>query len=63
MATPVHTPRINNNDDQVKLIALEIAVGDQIERGQVLGQVETDKAVVDLEADRGGFVLAVQAEV
>ena len=62
MATPVHTPRINNNDDHVKLIALEVAVGEQIERGKVLGQVETDKAVVDIEADRSGIVLAILAE-
>ena len=63
MATPVHTPRINNNDDHVKLIALEVAVGEQIERGKVLGQVETDKAVVEIEAPATGVLTAIDRPV
>lgn len=63
MAVSVHTPRVNNNDDEVKLIGLEVAVGDQVSRGQVVAQVETDKAVVDVEASADGFVLGIAAEV
>jgi pyruvate/2-oxoglutarate dehydrogenase complex dihydrolipoamide acyltransferase (E2) component len=63
MAFSIHAPRINNNDDQVKLIALDVAVGQKIERGAVIGQVETDKAVVDVEAPAEGYVIGVQAEV
>lgn len=63
MAVSIHAPRINNNDDQVKLIALDVAVGQKIGRGAVIGQVETDKAVVDVEAPAEGYVIGVQAEV
>lgn len=63
MAVSIHAPRINNNDDQVKLIALDVAIGQKIERGAVIGQVETDKAVVDVEAPADGYVIGVQAEV
>lgn len=63
MAVSVHTPRVNNNDDEVKLIGLEVAVGDRVSRGQVVAQVETDKAVVDVEASADGFVLGIAAEV
>ena len=63
MAVSIHAPRINNNDDQVKLIALDVSVGQKIERGAVIGQVETDKAVVDVEAPTEGYVIGVQAEV
>lgn len=63
MAIPVHVPRINNNDDEVKLAGLQVAVGDKVSKGQVLAQVETDKAVVDVEAGEDGFVLAVLGEV
>ena len=57
MALPIHVPRINNNDDEVKLISLEVAKGDKVSPGQVVAQVETDKAVLDVEAPAGGFVL------
>lgn len=63
MAVPVHVPRVNNNDDQVKLVELKVAVGDQVMAGQILGAVETDKATLDVESPSAGFVLAVRAEV
>ena len=63
MATPVHIPRVNNNDDEVKLVGAEVRAGDRVSRGQVLGQVETDKSVVDIEAPEDGFVLGMTAAV
>lgn len=62
MATPVHTPRINNNDDVVTLVAYNVAVGDHVARGQVLAQVETDKAMIDVEAPDAGYILALLGE-
>ncbi len=62
MATPVHTPRINNNDDVVKLIALEVQVGARVDAGQLLAQIETDKAIVDVESPSAGYVLGWTAE-
>lgn len=59
MAEAIHVPRINNNDDEVKLVGLAVAVGGQVTKGQIIAQVETDKAVVDVEANADGFVLAV----
>jgi pyruvate/2-oxoglutarate dehydrogenase complex dihydrolipoamide acyltransferase (E2) component len=56
-------PRVNNNDDEVKLVGLQIAVGERVSKGQTIAQVETDKAVVDVEADRDGFVLAINGVV
>ena len=63
MASPIHVPRVNNNDDEVKLVALRVAVGDKISRGQLVAEVETDKAVVEVEASADGFVLGVLANV
>lgn len=59
MAEAIHVPRINNNDDEVKLVGLAVAVGGQVTKGQIIAQVETDKAVVDVEANADGYVLAV----
>jgi pyruvate/2-oxoglutarate dehydrogenase complex dihydrolipoamide acyltransferase (E2) component len=63
MAISVHAPRVNNNDDEVRLVGLEVAVGDRVARGQVVAQVETDKAVVEVEAPAEGFVLGIAAEI
>jgi pyruvate/2-oxoglutarate dehydrogenase complex dihydrolipoamide acyltransferase (E2) component len=63
MAIAIHVPRINNNDDEVKLVELKVDVGNPVERGQVVASVETDKAVVDVEAPESGFLLAVIGEV
>ena len=63
MAFAIHVPRINNNDDEVKLAGLQIAVGAHVTKGQIVAQVETDKAVVDVEAGHDGFVLAILGEV
>ena len=63
MPSAIHVPRVNNNDDEVKLSGLLIAVGDRVAKGQTVAQVETDKAVVDVEAEREGFVLALGGSV
>lgn len=57
MATPVFVPRINNNDDEVKILTFDVAVGTKVGLDQVLGQVETDKAVMDIMAPSAGYVL------
>lgn len=62
MATAIYVPRINNNDDEVKVLAFDVATGDQVEVGQILGQVETDKAVLDVTAATAGFVLGFIAK-
>lgn len=61
MATPIHVPRINNNDDEVKVLAFDVVIGDKIENGQIIGQVETDKAVLDVTASCAGYVLGFVA--
>lgn len=57
MPFPLHVPRVNNNDDQVTIVDLAAREGDFVRRGQVVGAVETDKAVLEVEADRDGYVL------
>jgi pyruvate dehydrogenase E2 component (dihydrolipoamide acetyltransferase) len=63
MANPIHVPRVNNNDDEVKLVSLRVAAGEKISRGQLVAEVETDKAVVEVEAPSDGFVLGILANV
>ncbi len=62
MATCIHVPRVNNNDDEVTLVDLRVSCGQAVHASQVLASVETDKAVVDIEATADGFVIGLQAE-
>lgn len=62
MAQPIHVPRVNNNDDEVTLVELKVSVGEHVQPGQVVAAVETDKAIVDVEAPSAGFVLAIEGE-
>jgi pyruvate/2-oxoglutarate dehydrogenase complex dihydrolipoamide acyltransferase (E2) component len=59
MASPLHVPRVNNNDDSVRIVALGVKVGEFVKRGQIVGAVETDKAVLDVPAERDGYVLQI----
>jgi pyruvate/2-oxoglutarate dehydrogenase complex dihydrolipoamide acyltransferase (E2) component len=63
MADPIPIPRVNNNDDTVKLVRLAVEVGEAVHEGDLVFEVETEKAVVGIEAERDGYVLAVNCEV
>jgi pyruvate/2-oxoglutarate dehydrogenase complex dihydrolipoamide acyltransferase (E2) component len=63
MATPIHTPRINNNDDSVQVVALHVRPGDRVRRGDVVAEVETDKSVCEVTAEHDGFVLEIRHAV
>jgi len=63
MATPVHTPRVNNNDDVVRLIRVHVKAGDRVSAGDLVAEVETEKASYTVEAEQSGFVLAVVPEI
>ena len=62
MATATYAPRINNNDDEVKVLGIDVRVGDRVSAGDIIGQVETDKAVLDVTSASDGYVLAVLAQ-
>ena len=59
MASPLHVPRVNNNDDSVRIVALGVEEGEFVKSGQIVGAVETDKAVLDVPAERDGYVLKI----
>lgn len=63
MAFALHAPRVNNNDDIVQVIAFRVAVGDFVKRGDIVLDVETDKAIVEVAAEADGYVLKLMCEV
>ena len=59
MPRAILTPRINNNDDSVRLIHLAIEIGAEVRAGDIVAEVETDKANFTVEAEEAGFVLDI----
>jgi pyruvate dehydrogenase E2 component (dihydrolipoamide acetyltransferase) len=63
MPPPLQTPRVNNNDDVVRLIRVHVKAGDAVKVGDLVAEVETEKASYTVEAEQPGFVLAVIPEL
>lgn len=56
MDEQILTPIIGNEDGQAVLSTWSINVGDQINVGQIIATIETNKAVLDLESTKKGVV-------
>lgn len=56
MTTRVLIPRVNANDDQVLIVKLHIAAGDEVQEGDLLAEIETSKATSEILAPAAGRV-------
>lgn len=63
MGNAVRAPRINANDDAIRLTAILVAVGDRVSAGDLLFEAETEKTVVQVPASAPGVVLEILASV
>ena len=52
----VTMPKLSDSMEVGKIIAWKVAEGDSVAEGDVLAEVESDKAVMDLECFEGGVV-------
>ena len=59
MSLEVHIPRVNANDDQVIVIALYVAVGDRVNEGDLLADIETTKATTEVLSPGSGTVASI----
>jgi len=59
----MHVPGFGHGLGEALLIEWVAAVGDRVERGDVIAVVETDKASTEIVAERGGLVAAHSATV
>jgi pyruvate dehydrogenase E2 component (dihydrolipoamide acetyltransferase) len=62
MPVPVHTPRLNNNDDFVRVAFLHVPPGSAVRRGDPIADLETDKATFTVEAEQDGYLLRFRAD-
>lgn len=57
MATVVSMPKLGFDMEEGLLVRWIKAEGEAVEKGEVLAEIETDKATVEVEAEAGGVVL------
>lgn len=62
MATRIVLPDAGQTTDELLLMRWYVSAGDTVEVGDILADIETDKAVAELEAYVGGTVLVLLAE-
>jgi pyruvate dehydrogenase E2 component (dihydrolipoamide acetyltransferase) len=63
VVTEVVLPQMGLEVSEGAVTAILVSVGDQVVEGQAIAEVETDKAIAEIPATRGGVVVAVQIEV
>ena len=59
MSTEICLPRVSPDDAAVTLVKWHVAVGSKVAPGDVIAEIESDKAVVELEAEEGGIVTEI----
>jgi pyruvate dehydrogenase E2 component (dihydrolipoamide acetyltransferase) len=59
---PILMPQVGNSMEEGTIVKWHVACGDRVEKGQVIFEVETDKAVVEVEADEGGRLARIVLE-
>ncbi len=62
MATIVELPRLSDTMEEGVVAKWLIEVGDEVKRGQVIAEIETDKATMEFESFDSGTVLKLVAE-
>ena len=62
MATEVIMPRMSDTMEEGKILKWLKKVGDRVEVGDIIAEVETDKADMEMEALDEGFLTEIQAQ-
>ncbi len=57
MAVAIRLPDMGTNVEECKVHAWRVQVGEQVKRGEVLADIETDKAIAELESTAEGVLL------
>jgi pyruvate/2-oxoglutarate dehydrogenase complex dihydrolipoamide acyltransferase (E2) component len=62
MSTPIKMPNLGAETDEARLSSWQKAVGDSVMEGEVIAEIETDKANVDLEMPATGRLTEILVE-
>lgn len=59
MAIEITLPRFGRNMEQATVLAVHVRTGQEVKKGQVLADLETDKAAMEMESPAEGLIGAV----
>ncbi len=59
VSTDIRLPRVSPDDAAVTLVKWHVAVGSCVVPGDVIAEIESDKAVIELEAELSGVITAI----
>ena len=59
MSTPIKMPHLGAETDEARVSAWVKHAGDAVMEGEVIAEIETDKANVDLEAPASGRIIEI----
>ena len=63
MATEVRLPQLGQTMEEGTIVNCMVKVGDEVKKGDVIFEIETDKATLEMESPAGGFVKHIVAEI
>ena len=59
----IKMPQLSDTMTEGVMVSWEKEIGDKVERGDVIAQVETDKAIMDVEVFKEGYLSGPMAEI
>ena len=63
MATEVRLPQLGQTMEEGTIVGCMVKVGDEVKKGDVIFEIETDKATLEMESPASGFVKHIVAEL
>ena len=63
MAREIRLPQLGETMDNGTIVSCLVKVGDQVKKGDIIFEIETDKATLEMESPADGFVKHILAEV
>lgn len=63
MATNIEMPKLSDTMTEGTLVSWKVKVGDEVEIGDVIAEIETDKATMEMEAFDEGTITQIMIEV
>ena len=63
MARPILMPQVGQDLTEGKITALLVKVGDKVKKGDIVAEVESEKAVFEVEAFETGTILEIRYQV
>ncbi len=63
MANEIKLPQLGQTMEEGTVVNCLVKVGDEVKRGDVIFEIETDKATLEMESPAGGFVKHILAQI